>query len=191
MTHHDRTPSTTHARQRLHTRSVEYNGYRREDGLWDVEAELRDYRHYDTQTVRGLLPAHTSVHHMTITLTVDDELTVQAVNAKMMSTPFRSCLEIESSLHPMVGTRIGSGWRRAITERIGGTESCTHLRELLINLATAALQTIPTWQAQNKNKQDPIGRPHYLGQCHAWRLDGPLVREIYPQFHQPSHQENP
>jgi hypothetical protein len=36
-------------RQRLHTRSVEFNGYRRPDGLYDIEAELRDSRHYDTQ----------------------------------------------------------------------------------------------------------------------------------------------
>ena len=193
MTHQAQTPPTSCARERLHTRSVEYNGYRRDDGLWDIEAELRDYRHYDTQTAMGLLPAQASVHHMAISLTVDDELTVQAVSAKMMSTPFSSCLEIEASLQPMIGVRIGAGWRRAITDRIGGTQSCTHLRELLVNLATAALQTIPTWHAQQIKKQGqrPTGRPHYLGQCHAWRLDGPLVQKIHPQFHQPPHQDNP
>lgn len=193
MNHQDQTPPTSCARERLHTRSVEYNGYRRQDGLWDIEAELRDYRHYDTQTPTGLLPAQASVHHMAITLTLDDDLTVQDVSARMMSTPFGSCLEVETSLKPMVGARIGSGWRRAITERIGGIQSCTHLRELLANLATAALQTIPTWHAQQTKKQgqSPGGRPHYLGQCHAWRLDGPLVQKIHPQFHQPSPQENP
>jgi len=195
MNHQDQSPPVPHARERLHTRSVEYNGYRRSDGLWDIEAELRDYRHYDTQTPAGLLPAQASVHHMAINLILDDELTVQDVSARMMTTPFGSCREIEASLKPMIGARIGSGWRRAITDRIGGTHSCTHLRELLVNMATAALQTIPTWHAQQIKKQgqnpNPSGRPHYLGQCHAWRLDGPLVQEIYPQFHQPSQQENP
>lgn len=87
---------------------------------------MRDYRHYDTQTPRGLLPAQASVHHMAITLTLDDELVVQAVGTRMMSTPFGICLEVESSLESMIGARIGQGWRRAITERIGGTRTCAN-----------------------------------------------------------------
>ncbi|MBS0407361.1 MAG: DUF2889 domain-containing protein [Proteobacteria bacterium] len=193
MNSQDQSQLTSSSRERLHTRSVEFNGYRRADGRWDIEAELRDFRHYDTQTPMGLLPAQASVHHMAITLTLDDELTVQDVSARMMATPFSTCLEIETSLKPMIGVRIGTGWRRAITERLGGTKSCTHLRELLANMATAALQTIPTWHAQQNKKQGqaPVGRPLYLGQCHAWRLDGPIVKRIYPQFHQPPHQDNP
>lgn len=180
-------------RERLHTRSVEFNGFRREDGLWDIEAEMRDYRHYDTHTPRGLLPAQASVHHMLITLTLNDELVVQDAVAQMRSTPFETCLEIETSLKAMIGARVGYGWRRAIGDRIGGVRSCTHLRELLVNMATAALQTIPTWQAQQLRKQglSVVGRPHYLGQCHAWRLDGPVVQMLHPEFHQPPQQETP
>jgi hypothetical protein len=29
-------------RTHVHTRSVEYRGYRREDGLWDIEAQLTE-----------------------------------------------------------------------------------------------------------------------------------------------------
>lgn len=60
-------------------------------------------------------------------------------------------------------------------------------------MATAALQTIPAWHAQQmkKRSQGLGGRPHYLGQCHAWRLDGPVVLQLHPQFHQPPQQETP
>jgi len=153
---------------------------------------MRDYRHYDTQVPGGLLPAGSSVHHMMVTLTLNDELVVQDVSTRMAATPFSACLEIESSLKAMIGARIGNGWRRAISDRIGGTNSCTHLRELLINMATAALQTIPTWKAQQLKAQgqSAIDRPHYLGHCHAWRLDGPVVKRLFPQFHQPTLQES-
>lgn len=176
-------------RQRLHTRSVEYNGYRRADCLYDIEGQLRDARHYDTQVAeKGLLPAGESVHHMAITATVDDDLVVHAITSRMVTTPFAFCQQVEDSLQAIVGARMGQGWRRAVNERLGGVRSCTHLRELLINMATAALQTIPTWQAQQRRQQGtpaPVQAPHYLGQCHSWRLDGPVVMQYLPQFFQP------
>ena len=33
-------------RTHLHTRSVVYRGYHREDGLWDIEAEMTDTKTY-------------------------------------------------------------------------------------------------------------------------------------------------
>jgi len=176
--------------QRLHTRSVEFNGYRRPDGLYDIEAELRDTRHYDTQVAeKGLLPAGAPVHHMTITATIDDALVVHAITSRMLATPFACCRQVEDSLQAMVGVRVGQGWRKAVNERLGGVHSCTHLRELLVNLATVALQTVPTWQAQQRRRRgEPAFEqpPHYLGQCHAWQLGGPVVAQHLPQFFQPA-----
>jgi hypothetical protein len=126
---------------------------------------------------------------MTITATVDDALVVHAITSRMLSTPFVFCREVEDSLQAMVGVRMGQGWRRAVNERLGGVRSCTHLRELLVNLATAALQTVPTWQAQQRRQRGepaPAQAPHYLGQCHAWRVDGPVVQQHLPLFFQPA-----
>ncbi|PZO20489.1 MAG: hypothetical protein DCF26_03070 [Burkholderiales bacterium] len=177
-------------RQRLHTRSVEYNGYRRADSLWDIEGELRDLRHYDTQVYeKDLLPAGQFVHRMAITATVDDALLVREITSRMADTPFQFCKDVEDSLQAIVGVHMGKGWRLAINERLGGVESCTHLRELLVNMATAALQTIPTWQFQERHRLGepaPDERPHFLGQCHSWRLDGPVVMKYQPQFFQPT-----
>jgi len=174
----------------LHTRLIEFKCYRRGDSLWEIEGELRDFRGYDTAAPeKGQLPAGAAVHHMTITVVVGEDLLVRDIKSRMDATPFRVCREIEDSLRPMIGTRMGNGWRHAIKENLGGERSCTHLRELLTNMATAALQAIPAWQAEERKHQglDPIGesRPHFLGQCHAWRIDGPVVREHLPKFHQP------
>jgi hypothetical protein len=184
-------------REHLHTRTVEFNAYRRSDGMFDIEAQMRDFRRYDTVVFeKGVLPSGESVHHMTITATVDEQLVVRTITSQMRATPFSYCREVEESLRPMVGARMAQGWRRSINERLGGTRSCTHLRELLVNMATAALQTIPTWQAQQRIKAretaTPAGtRPHYLGQCHAWKLDGPVVLAHFPQFFQPQEPKGP
>ncbi|MEJ7930572.1 DUF2889 domain-containing protein [Ramlibacter sp. AN1015] len=182
-------PHRDPTREHLHTRRIEFNGFRRSDGLWDMEAELRDWRHYDTEVhERGLLPAGESVHHMRITLTLDDALVVRAASARMLAAPFGTCREAEEALQPMVGARIGPGWRRTVDACMGGERGCTHLRELLVNLATAALQTIPTWHGQQRRRtgEPSTERPYFLGQCHGWRLDGPVVLRYYPQFHEPA-----
>lgn len=176
-------------REHLHTRAVEFNGYKRSDGLWDIEAEMRDFRHYDTIVAeKDLLPAGSSVHRMAITVTIDDAFSVRAISARLKDAPFRVCSEVEGSLQAMVGATMGTGWRRALNHRLGGTKSCTHLRELLFNMATAAFQTIPTYQAQARRRAglgtDSITQPpYYLGQCRSWRLDGPVVMRHFPQFH--------
>ncbi|MBP7488731.1 MAG: DUF2889 domain-containing protein, partial [Azospira sp.] len=44
------------ARQRLHVRSIQLYGFKREDGLWDVEARLTDVKDHDYPLSSGLRP---------------------------------------------------------------------------------------------------------------------------------------
>lgn len=172
----------------LHTRRLQYQCYRRNDGLWEIQGEMRDVRSYDTTiSEKGILPAGASLHHMLITLVVDEELTVQDVVSRMETAPFSVCREAEDSLKTMIGVRMGYGWRHNINERIGGTRSCTYLRELPINMATAALQAVPTWKAQQRKGEalPDVDRPHYLNQCRSWRIDGPVVQKHLARLYQP------
>ena len=57
--------------------------------------------------------------------------------------------------------------------------SCTHLRELLFNLATAAFQTLPA----AFTPADADEPPRHLGQCTGWNLEGNGVRLYYPKFY--------
>ncbi|MFP5442662.1 MAG: hypothetical protein ACLGIY_03515, partial [Betaproteobacteria bacterium] len=61
----------------------------------------------------------------------------------------------------------------------GGVESCTHLRELLFNLATAAFQSVPA-VFSSSNPDEP---PRHLGQCTGWDFNGSGVKEYFPQFY--------
>jgi hypothetical protein len=77
------------ARTHVHTRSVEYRGYRRDDGLWDIEADLTDAKTYTHATPdRGILHAGEPVHMMAIRVTVDDAMKIADIAVGMPSAPF-------------------------------------------------------------------------------------------------------
>ncbi|MEY4060244.1 MAG: hypothetical protein RL551_1502, partial [Pseudomonadota bacterium] len=42
--------STPASRNPLHTREITFQGYAREDGLWDIEAHLRDFKFHPFTT---------------------------------------------------------------------------------------------------------------------------------------------
>lgn len=169
----------------LHTRSATFQGFHRADGLWDIEAELRDTRSYDS-----IAPANAPLHHMFIRLVIDDAMTIQDIFARMDATPFGECRQVEQAMQRMRGVTLGAGWRKAINERLGGVHGCTHLSELLFNMATVAFQTIPAYRDQQRRQAGLLDSalteaPHYLDKCHSWRLDGPVVMHRLPQFHRP------
>ena len=71
-------------REDRHKRNLEMAGYLREDGLWDIEGHLRDVKGYDYDSAwRGTVTAGMAVHDMWIRLTVDETLTIRAVEATL------------------------------------------------------------------------------------------------------------
>ena len=175
-------PLTTPASRTLqHTRRVTYHGYARLDGLWDIEGELIDSKPHTTRSLTDSGPrsAGAPIHHMAIRATVDAALVVQAIEVSMDAHPLHGCPQARAALQSMVGCSMARGWRRAIQDKLGGVASCTHLRELLFNMATAAFQTMPTVFASS----DPDALPRHLGQCTGWDLNGAGVQEFYPQFY--------
>ena len=62
-------------REHLHTRQIECRGYRRDDGLWDIEGTLVDTKTYGFFShARGDVEPGQPVHNMSIRLTIDDDL---------------------------------------------------------------------------------------------------------------------
>lgn len=182
------------ARTPLHTRAITFRGYAREDGLWDLEGELHDSKHYDYDSSHGFRRAGTPVHHLSLRVTLDDSFCIHDIETSMDSTPFGECKVADQTMKKMIGQRMGPGWRQAIDRTIGGVHGCTHLRELLFNMATAAFQTLPAAFGGG----DPDTPPRHLGQCTGWDFEGNGVKEYFPQFYgrgeantQPSTPHNP
>ncbi len=173
-------------REAINYRNVDLTGYRRSDDLWDFEATLTDTRAYESTALeRGNIPAGEPVHHIHVYITINRDMVVQTARAAMAMVPFRACPGALPAIERMVGACIGPGWRRQIEERMGNALSCTHVREVLLHIATMAYQTIPVWFAQENG--DLIAGtdgalPLHLGKCSALAFDGLVVARHYPQF---------
>jgi hypothetical protein len=167
-------------RSAAHTRKVTYCGWRRDDGLWDIEGELLDLKEAEwASRDKGLQPPG-AVHHMKVRICVDETLTVIEAHADMPETPFAECLPATSPVQRLVGQKLARGWRKAIDHAMGGTLGCTHLRELLQGLGTAAYQTV----APTRNiGADPTQPPRHLGQCISWDFSGPVMKRHLPEFY--------
>lgn len=177
-------------RRPMHTRRISFEGFLREDGLWDIDCELCDTKSEPfTMRERGYLPPGEPFHLLRVRLTIDDSYTIRDVRGASAKVPFAEChAAADEPMRKLLGLSMGPGWRRKIDEAIGGEAGCTHLRELVFNAATAAFQMVPYHRQGGDVPPAPAvpgaKPPFYMGQCMSWRFDGPVVQRIAPQFYQ-------
>ncbi|MGH6952826.1 MAG: DUF2889 domain-containing protein [Alphaproteobacteria bacterium] len=173
------------ARERLHDRVVECRGYRRKDGLWDIEGHLVDSKSYGfPNRDRGRVSAGEPVHEMWLRLTIDDDMVIHEAEAATDFGPYRICPDITPNFRTLKGLKIGPGFRRAAHAVVGGTKGCTHLVELLGPLATTAYQTLFSALSNRARADAESGqRPAMLDTCHAYASDSEVVRRNWPKFY--------
>lgn len=185
-------------RTRLHTRRIEIAGYRRGDGLYDIEASLSDTKTYALPTEdRGVIAPGEKLHGMWLRLTVDDRMMIHAAEAATDFAPYAVCPQAAPNFARLEGLRIGRGFLKQAAERVGGTAGCTHLRELLQQIGTTAYQTIGPARAQHRmptgqtvsaeeldrRTSEEFGGPKaLLNTCLAYAEDGPVVRRRWPEL---------
>ncbi|WP_250527376.1 DUF2889 domain-containing protein [Caballeronia sp. GAWG2-1] len=171
-------------REELHCRRIDLRGYRRMDGLYDIEAHLLDTRSRTLELDGGksLQPGE-ALHEMSIRLVVDEDLHVRDVVAVTDAAPFPICPEAASTLQSIKGMQIGPGWTKAIRERLSGADSCTHLKELLGPLATVAFQSLFEVRRLAPESLDADGRPRKIDSCFAYASDRELVLHKWPGFY--------
>ncbi|WP_020656119.1 DUF2889 domain-containing protein [Massilia niastensis] len=168
-------------REALHRRSIELRGFRRDDGLYDVEARLVDTKSEDFFVDGGrIVPCGEPVHDMAVRLVVDEDLLVRQIFASTDATPYAICPEAAGTLQCLTGLRIGPGWSTAVRERLAGAKGCTHLTELLKPLATVAYQTL--WPVRSARPAD-AGRPAKIDSCFAYSSKRELVRRRWPEYY--------
>lgn len=171
-------------REIIHHRSVQCRGYRRDDGLWDIEGHLVDTKTYTfVNRERGEITPGEPIHEMWLRLTVDDHLVVHEIEAATDASPFAVCGEVTERFKQLRGLKIGRGWRRKVMQLLGGVHGCTHLVELLGPVATTAFQTIFPIKSRRKDAHADGKKPPMLDSCHALATDGEIVRLHWPRFY--------
>ncbi|HXH03859.1 MAG TPA: DUF2889 domain-containing protein [Candidatus Competibacteraceae bacterium] len=172
-------------RELLHTRTVICRGYRRADGLWDIEGQMTDVKSYGfpNQDRGGWISAGEPLHGMWLRLTLDDHLTVVDAEASTDHAPFAVCPRISERYRKLVGLRIAPGWNRKVKELFAGVQGCTHLTELLGPVATTAIQTLHSRSREDEAAARSKRPPRFLDTCHALASDGEVVKREWPQFY--------
>jgi hypothetical protein len=166
-------------RELLHTRRVELRGYKRHDGLYDIEGHLVDTKTYDRVSHGVTRPAGDPIHEMSLCLTVSTAFLIVDARAESTVIPYVGfCEHIAPAYRKLVGMTITAGFMREARQLFGGTNGCSHLTELIGAVATAAFQTMSEEINASNDRQ-----PFQLDGCHALRTEGDAVRMFYPEWY--------
>jgi hypothetical protein len=189
--------STAVAREAQHFRNYAFGGYRRADGLFDIEGRMTDTKSYAfPNDWRQTIEADEPIHDMRIRLTLDEQFVIREVECVTAAGPYEICPAITPAFAALQGERIGRGWSRVLREKFGGRHGCVHHVEMLRAMATVAFQTLYGWQSRrereagggNEGPPDraatPGRKPGFIDSCHALASDGEVVRTQYPQFYE-------
>ena len=174
-------PPSEVPRKRLHTRRMTYEGWQREDGLFDIEARLVDVKDHDYALASGVRPKGAPIHEMSVRVTIGTDFVVRALQAASDAVPYADgCELIAPAYAQLIGLNLMDGYRAALYERMGGVKGCSHLTELLAFLPTAAVQTFASLHQEDSAA---AGKPYQLDRCHALAHTTETVRRYYPRWY--------
>jgi len=178
-------------REELHVRRIEMRGYRRSDGLYEVEGRVTDRKTQDFSPLVGdrRVPASEALHDMGVRIVFDDRMTVHDIATFTDAAPYRICPLGGLALQQLKGLRMTKGWGQEVRARLSGDRSCTHLMELLVPLATTAFQSLSALRQTWPDRLDAEGRPAKIGSCYAYGASRELVAQRWPAHHRPDADE--
>ena len=181
------------AREKKHHRKIDCEGFLRDDGLWDIDVHMVDTRTYDCGYDilhrGGVIEAGEPVHDMWLRFTIDLDFLIHDVHAASDQTPFSICPRAAEAMRSLIGLRIGYGWMRQVRERIGADISCTHLMDLLGQLAATSYQTLHAALEERETKRESRVKPPIIDTCLALSSSGEVVKSRWPEFYTPPSTE--
>ncbi len=170
--------------KRIHTRNIIMSTYEAGENRVIVEGELIEKRLHEYYLLSGEKRSPGILHNMIIRLLLEGpDLVIKEIEVEMPGIPREECSELVTSLRPVLGLSISSGFTRKAKELAGGTSGCHHLLTLLLSMAPAAVQGYWTHRASKPVSTDSEARARHakylpINSCRVWREDGPLVRKI-------------
>ena len=174
-------PVTDAERELRHTRRVRYEGYKRADGLWDIEAHLTDLKNHDFHLKTGVRRAGLPVHEMWLRITIDRSLNIVAADASSDAVPYPGgCESAAPAYRKLVGLNLRHNFRKSAWDLFGSVKGCTHITEMLAGLPTAAIQT---FAGEMPEERDDGRKPFQLDQCHALETTTETVKKWYPKWY--------
>lgn len=166
--------------KKLHTRKIEVTTCEYDGQRIIVEGILTDDRFQKSHVITGETFPAGVIHHMAIRLLVNcSNLMIEDVEADLIAIPREICRETLDCLAPVKGLTITRGFTAKVKKLAGGKRGCTHLVELLLAMAPAAIQGFSAHQSQTPLVSDSAHAKmiyeFLVNTCLAWREDGPYA----------------
>ena len=182
--------STDNERELVHTRQVTCRAFRLKNGYIEIEATLSDEKGQEVafRSRPPVLPGQ-FMHHMSVSMTIDSDYVIKDVKAQTLQAPWATCGGTDAAYRGLVGLRIGAGFSQQVREILGGIRGCTHVTELVSQIANTYMQA--SWPdritRQMAVDRDPRRWPDkstltFVNHCHAWRQDGETMVREYPEL---------
>ncbi|RJG15233.1 DUF2889 domain-containing protein [Massilia cavernae] len=176
------------ARVLRHTRAIQVEAFKRDDGLWDLDARITDIKDKEVTLASGVREAGTPLHDLRLRITIDLNLNIVDAEAASDAVPYPGyCDVIGPAYKQLVGLCLMKGFRAGLKERLSGVLGCTHLTELAQVLPTAAIQAYANdvIKTRDGDSDDDLlpNRPFQIDKCHGLRADGPAVEKYYPRWY--------
>ena len=180
-------------RRPMHTRHIEMHAYEREDGLFEVEGRVVDRKPHDHGPIRGdrMVRAGEPIHNLSVRIVFDLDLVVHEVTTQSLAYPYAQCPEGGAALAHLKGLKMSAGWGAEVRRLLGGAASCTHLRELLMPMATTAFQSLSARRLKEPDRLDATGRPVKIDSCYAYGAERQLVQVHWPRFYRWREEDAP
>jgi hypothetical protein len=100
------------------------------------------------------------------------------------AAPFNMCGNIAPDYAQLAGLKIGPGWRKNVTSRLGRTHGCTHISDLVLGpIPVTAFQAVIPARRKRDNEAADGERPSTLDTCHALASTSPVVKRRWPEFY--------
>ena len=182
-THHSVPPAPQEKRQLVQKRAIQAEVYKREDGLWDIEAELIDTKGVDFHLKTGTVKKGEPIHRMRLIITINQQMDILGAQANSLDVPYPgACETIAPEYQKLIGLNLMRGFRADLKQRFNGVSGCTHMTELCNIFPTAAIQAFAgeIFDVTNDDVKGPM--PFQLNRCHALRTDGPAVKKYHPTW---------
>jgi hypothetical protein len=168
-------------RRKIHTRNIQISAYETDTENLVVEGVLEDkflISHYHES---GEKHSPDKIHHMVVRMLIGTaSFIIEDIETEMPVIPHQDCGETSKSLDKIKGIKIAPGFTEKVKNMLGGINSCSHLKTLVLAIASAAIQGL--WVYRNKELKTEGNTPDSLNSylidtCWAWRKDGPLASQ--------------
>lgn len=167
----------------IHERNLNIRTFEMGEEKLLIEGTLKDERFFPSYFYSARRFADPGIIHLiTVRLTVSlPGLTIVKAEARMDAVPNEICREVRDAVQRIEGIRIHKGFRDHVTKRMGGTAGCLHMANLVIAMASAAVQG--QWAYYSRKREVPVKAlkmdPSLLiDSCWLWRGDGPFYANI-------------